>query len=94
VAWAVSKPLPPAQHTKEPRSNPGLFIYVVWLPQPEWFSGRKVDVEVETISPLTTGMTVIDWWSGSGRTKNAYVVRDIDVAGFYDTIFESFRRLP
>jgi purine nucleosidase len=37
---------------------------------------------------------VIDWWDVSGRTKNAYVVRDIDVAGFYDTIFESFRRLP
>jgi len=67
---------------------------VVWLLQPELFSGRKVNVEVETISPLTTGMTVIDWWDVSGRTKNAYVVRDIGVAGFYDTIFENFRRLP
>jgi purine nucleosidase len=67
---------------------------VVWLLQPELFSGRKVNVEVETISPLTTGMTVIDWWGVSGRAKNASVVRDIDVAGFYDTIFESFRHLP
>jgi purine nucleosidase len=67
---------------------------VVWLLQPELFSGRKVNVEVETISPLTTGMTVIDWWGVSGRAKNAYVVRDIDVARFYDTIFESFRHLP
>ncbi len=60
----------------------------------ELFSGRKVNVEVETTSPLTTGMTVIDWWGVSGRKTNAYVVRDIDVAGFYDTIFDSFRRLP
>ncbi len=67
---------------------------VVWLLQPELFSGRKVNVEVETISPLTTGMTVIDWWGVSGRKTNASVARDIDVAGFYDTIFESFRRLP
>jgi purine nucleosidase len=67
---------------------------VVWLLQPELFSGRKVNVEVETISPLTTGMTVIDWWGVSGRKTNASVVRDIDVAGFYDTIFESFRHLP
>ena len=67
---------------------------VVWLLQPELSSGRKVNVEVETISPLTTGMTVIDWWGVSGRKTNASVVRDIDVAGFYDTIFESFRHLP
>jgi purine nucleosidase len=66
---------------------------VIWLLQPELLSGRKVNVEVEPISPLTTGMTMIDWWGVSGRTKNAYVVRDIDVAGFHDTIFESFRRL-
>ncbi len=61
---------------------------------PELFSGRKVNVEVETIPPLTTGMTVIDWWGVSGRKTNASVVRDIDVAGFYDAIFESFRHCP
>jgi hypothetical protein len=45
---------------EEPRSDPGFFIDVVWLLQPELFSGRKVNVEVGTISPLTTGMNVID----------------------------------
>jgi purine nucleosidase len=39
-------------------------------------------------------MTVIDWWGVSNRQKNAYVVRDVDTEGFYDVIFESFRRLP
>jgi purine nucleosidase len=53
-----------------------------------------VNVEIETASPLTTGMTVIDWWGVTNRRKNAYVVRNIDVAAFYDTIFESFHRLP
>jgi purine nucleosidase len=67
---------------------------VVWLLQPELFSGRYVNVEIETASPLTTGMTVIDWWGVTNRRKNAYVVRNIDVAAFYDTIFESFHRLP
>jgi len=57
------------------------------------FSARKVNVEVETISLLTTGITVIDWWGVSSRRTNAYVARDTDVAGFYDTNFESFRRL-
>jgi purine nucleosidase len=67
---------------------------VVWLLQPELFSGRKVNVEVEAVSPLTTGMTVIDWWGVTNRQKNAYVVRDVDTEGFYDLIFESFCRLP
>lgn len=67
---------------------------VVWLLRPELFSGRHVNVEIETASPLTTGMTVIDWWEVTNRQKNACVVRDVDAEGFYDVIFESFRRLP
>jgi purine nucleosidase len=67
---------------------------VVWLLKPELFSGLHVNVEIEMASPLTTGMTVIDWWGVTNRQKNAYVVRDIDTEGFYDVIFESFRRMP
>jgi purine nucleosidase len=67
---------------------------VVWLLRPELFSGLYVNVEVETISPLTIGMTVIDWWCVTNRQKNAYVVRNVDTEGFYDAIFESFRRMP
>jgi purine nucleosidase len=64
------------------------------LLRPELFSGRYVNVEIETASPLTTGMTVIDWWEVTNRQKNACVVRGVDTEGFYDVIFESFRRLP
>jgi purine nucleosidase len=67
---------------------------VVWLLKPELFSGLHVNVEIETTSSLTTGMTVIDWWGVTNRQKNAYVVRDVDTEGFYDVIFESFHRLP
>ena len=55
---------------------------VVWLLRPELFSGLHVNVEIETTSPPTTGMTVIDWWSVTNRQKNAYVVRDVDSEGF------------
>lgn len=67
---------------------------VVWLLRPELFSGLHVNVEIETASPLTIGMTVIDWWSVTNRQKNAYVARSIDTEGFYNLIFESFRRMP
>jgi purine nucleosidase len=67
---------------------------IVWLLRPELFSGLHVNVEIETTSPLTTGMTVINWWGVTNRQKNAYVVRDVDTEGFYDVIFESFRHLP
>jgi purine nucleosidase len=67
---------------------------IVWLLRPELFSGLHVNVEIETASPLTTGMTVIDQWGVTNRQKNAYVVRDIDAEGFYNVIFDSFRHLP
>lgn len=35
---------------------------IAWLLRPELYSGRKVNIEIETDSNLTMGMTVIDWW--------------------------------
>ncbi|MEO0360305.1 MAG: nucleoside hydrolase, partial [Pseudomonadota bacterium] len=35
---------------------------IAYLLEPDLFSGRLVNVEVETKSPLTLGSTVADWW--------------------------------
>jgi purine nucleosidase len=64
---------------RAPMHNP---TAVVWLLRPELFSGRHVNVEIETASPLTTGMTVVDWWEVTNRQKNACVIRDVDTEGF------------
>lgn len=64
------------------------------LLKPELFSGRECNVEIETQSELTRGMTVIDWWQVSGRPHNACVMRNVDVQGFFELLFARLERLP
>jgi purine nucleosidase len=66
-----------------PLHDPCVIAYLV---APELFSGRSVNVEIETQSELTMGMTVIDWWGVTDRPKNAFVMRDIDSDGFFELI--------
>ena len=61
---------------------------IAWLLKPELYSGRHINVEIETSSELTMGMTVADWWGVTDRPKNAYFVRDLDADGFYNLLVE------
>ncbi|MGL4406675.1 MAG: nucleoside hydrolase, partial [Notoacmeibacter sp.] len=66
---------------------------IAWLIKPELFSGRDCNVEVETASELTMGMTVIDWWGVTGRPKNAHVMGKVDADGFFDLIYDRLAQL-
>jgi len=66
---------------------------IAYLLKPELFTGRDCNVEVETGSPLTAGMTVVDWWQVSGRRHNARVMREIDADGFFALLTERVARL-
>ena len=66
---------------------------IAWLLKPELFSGRRCNVEIETSSPLTEGMTVVDWWQVTERRHNALVIRDVDADGFYALLTEHIARL-
>ncbi len=66
---------------------------IAWLLKPELFSGRRCNVEIETSSPLTEGMTVVDWWQVTDRRHNALVIRDVDADGFYALLTEHLARL-
>lgn len=65
-----------------------------FLLAPGLFSGRHINVEVETGSELTLGMTVADWWRVSGRAPNATFMGDIDADGFFALLTERLARLP
>ncbi|MEC8130342.1 MAG: nucleoside hydrolase [Pseudomonadota bacterium] len=67
---------------------------LAWMIAPELFSGRHCNVEIETASELTMGMTVIDWWQVSGRPHNAFVVGDLDAEAFFALITERLANLP
>lgn len=62
--------------------------------QPEIFEGRRINVTVETASPLTLGMTVADWWNITDRPKNAFYVRSGDHEAYYRLLLECLARLP
>ncbi len=67
---------------------------VAYLLKPELFSGRTVNVAVETESELTLGMTVVDWWTATERKPNATFMIKADGEGFYALLFERLARLP
>ena len=67
---------------------------IAYLLRPDLFKGREVNVAVETASPLTSGMTVVDWWGVTGRPGNAKFVTEADVEGVYALLTARLARLP
>ena len=73
-----------------PLHDPNVIAYLL---KPELYEGRRCNVEIETSSELTLGMTVADWWGVSGRKPNALFIRDVDHEGFFDLLTERIARL-
>lgn len=73
-----------------PLHDPCVTAYLMW---PELFAGREINVEIETTSELTMGMTVADWWGVTDRPKNALFMGDIDADGFFTRLTERLARL-
>jgi len=65
---------------------------IAYLLNPELFSGRFCNVEIELDSPLTRGMTVVDWRKKTSREPNAMWITDIDNEKFYEMITTSLAR--
>ncbi len=73
-----------------PLHDPCVTAYLI---RPELFSGRHVNVEIETVSDLTRGMTVADWWRVTDRAPNATFIGDVDADGFFALLTERLGRL-
>jgi purine nucleosidase len=67
---------------------------IAYLLRPTLYDGREVNVAIETQSPLTMGMTVVDWWGVTGRKANVRFMNSVDANGFYDLLTEKLARLP
>lgn len=66
---------------------------VAYLIDPSLFTGRLINVEIETGSELTLGMTVADWWGITDRPRNALFIGDINAERFYKLLAERLARL-
>ncbi|WP_028956390.1 nucleoside hydrolase [Sulfitobacter sp. 20_GPM-1509m] len=73
-----------------PLHDPCVTAYLI---RPDLFSGRHVNVQIETTSELTLGMTVADWWRVTDRAPNATFIGDLDADGFFALLTERIARL-
>lgn len=73
-----------------PLHDPCVIAYLI---APQLFTGRNINVEIETTSPLTRGMTVADWWGVTNKPVNAHFIGDLDAEGFYDLLVERIGQL-
>jgi purine nucleosidase len=71
--------------------DPAVIGYVL---RPDLYDGREVNVAIETESPLTIGMTVVDWWSVTGRKPNVRFMTMVEAPGFYELLTGTLARLP
>ena len=73
-----------------PLHDPCVIAYLI---RPDLFSGRRINVEIETGSELTLGMTVADWWRVADCAPNAMFMGDVDADGFFALLTERLARL-
>ncbi|KNG92370.1 nucleoside hydrolase [Pseudaestuariivita atlantica] len=73
-----------------PLHDPCVTAYLI---DPTLFSGRFVNVEIETQSELTMGMTVADWWGVTDRAPNAMFMGDVRADAFFALLTERLARL-
>lgn len=73
-----------------PLHDPCVTAYLI---RPDLFTGRHINVEIETLSELTLGMTVADWWRVTDRAPNAMFMGGIDADGFFALLTERLARL-
>jgi len=67
---------------------------IAYLLDPEIFSGRRINVEIETDSELTLGMTVADWWGVTNKEPNALFIGNLNSEKFFEMLTSRISKLP
>ena len=74
-----------------PLHDPNVIAYLL---DPTIYQGRHCNVSIETGSPLTSGMTVVDYWGVTKRPANCTYIRAADTDRFYELLLDRMKRLP
>jgi purine nucleosidase len=67
---------------------------IAYLMEPQMFSGRRVNVQVEIASEVSMGRHIIDWWGRSKRSPNSYVLHKVERKPFFDLLATYLAKLP
>ena len=73
-----------------PLHDPCVIAYLI---EPNIFDGRYVNVEIETGSELTRGMTVADWGKVTDREPNAMFIGGLNADRFFNLLVERLSKL-
>lgn len=73
-----------------PLHDPTVIAYLI---NPDLFTGRHINVQIETQSELTLGATVADWWRVTDRAPNCMFMGDLDADGFFKLLAERLATL-
>ena len=66
---------------------------IAYLLKPELFSGRSVNVVIDSREGPTFGQTIVDWYDGLKAPKNAVWIESGDAQGFFDLLTQRLARL-
>ena len=66
---------------------------IAWLLRPQLFSGREVNVVIDSREGPTFGQTIVDWHDRLKAPRNAFWVSGGDAQGFFDLLTERLGRL-
>ncbi|MDR3470400.1 MAG: nucleoside hydrolase [Devosia sp.] len=65
-----------------------------YLLAPDIYEKKQCYVTIDIVSPVTMGMTVVDWWDVTKQPKNCLVLRRIDPDPFFALMQERISSLP
>ena len=64
-----------------PLHDPAAIYFII---APQNFKGRKMRVDIETVSSLSRGQTVCDFYGRSSKPANCFVALSVNVDAFWD----------
>lgn len=66
---------------------------IAYLLKPQLFTGRQVNMVVDSREGPTFGQTIVDWYDGLKQEKNVFWVENGDAQGFFDLLTARLARL-
>lgn len=66
---------------------------IAYLLKPQLFSGRAVNMVIDSREGPTFGQTIVDWYDRLKAPKNTFWVESADAQGFFDLLTERLARL-
>ena len=74
-----------------PLHDPNVIVYLL---KPEYYFGKKINVQIEMKSELTLGMTVADWWKVTQNKENVTFIREVKTEAVLNLILSRLGSLP